>query len=59
MFKVLKAFDNYTVGQIMVTADVADQKRRGNLQDLVKNGFVAEQKARAKSTPKVQKSRGK
>lgn len=43
--KVLKAFDFYQPGQIMTPEDIADQARRGNLPDLLKNGFVADDEA--------------
>ena len=39
--QVLRQFDSYKAGDIMTDDDIADQKRRGNLGDLIANGFVA------------------
>lgn len=38
--RVLRDFDRYRTGDIMTPADVADQQARGNLPDLIRNGFV-------------------
>lgn len=38
--KVLKAFDRYVAGDTMKPEDVEDQRQRGNLDDLLANGFV-------------------
>jgi len=48
MYKILKTFDNYKIGDKMQAADVADQKRRGNLPDLIANGYVVEIKRKRK-----------
>ena len=37
---VKRQFDTYAVGEVMTDAEVADQTRRGNLDDLVKNGYL-------------------
>lgn len=42
MYRVIRAFDRYRPGQTMTAEDVADQERRGNLPDLIKNGFVGD-----------------
>lgn len=38
--KVLKPFDNYRAGDMMSTEDLLDQESRGNLPDLIKNGYI-------------------
>jgi len=38
--KVLRAFDFYQPGQTMTADDIDEQRRRGNLPDLIRNGFV-------------------
>lgn len=38
--KVQKPFDSYRPGDVMSAEDVEDQRKRGNLDDLVRNGFV-------------------
>ena len=43
VYRVLRDFDFYRVGQAMRPEDVADQKRRGNLPDLLRNGFIAQE----------------
>ena len=39
-YKVLKPFDFYRIGQHMTDDDVNEQTSRGNMPDLVRNGFV-------------------
>ena len=38
--KVLKAFDFYQPGDTMTPDAIGDQAQRGNLDDLIRNGFV-------------------
>jgi len=41
MYTVIRAFDHYAVGDVLSDAAVADQQKRGNLPDLLANGYLA------------------
>lgn len=38
--RVLRAFDHYQPGDTMTPEDVAEQRQRGNIPDLLTNGFI-------------------
>lgn len=40
MYRVLRAFDRYLPGQEMSADDVAEQTKRGNMADLIRNGYI-------------------
>ncbi len=40
-YRILKAFDFYQAGQEMNADDVAEQTKRGNMADLIRNGYIA------------------
>lgn len=42
MYKVLKTFDFFAIGQTVLDTDLTRQIQSGNLPDLLKNGFLLE-----------------
>jgi len=61
MYTVIRAFDHYAAGDVLSAEAEADQQKRGNLPDLLANGYLAKSeppKAAKKPTrkPRIKKA---